>query len=144
MNRADRRAARATWRQRADQVAAILARSVVDLGTRRHLHQDPVAIGALERGFAHVLRQLGEPHVMRLTDHEGAAFAPEVNVPSGWAWYLAVGIDRLGRGSYVSHPVKVEGTSAVEARRMIEAFLLSELKPVLEDTSPMPVPEGLA
>ena len=142
MNRADRRAARALWRGKADKVAAILARSVVGLGEGGRWHQDPVAVRVLERGFAHVLRQRGKPHVMRLTDEEGAALALGAPLPPGWCWFAALGIDRLGRASYVSRSVRVEGASPTEGRRKIEAFLLSELRPVLEDTAPIPMPEA--
>lgn len=147
MNRRDRRAQRAAWRARADQVAAILARSVMDIGKdergpRRRV-EDPLAIRILERGFAHLLRQGGEPHVMRISAEEAAALAPwEAPRPAGWSYFMAVGIDRLGRASYVSRPVRVDGASPMEARRMVEAFLLSELQAVLEDTSPVPVPEA--
>ena len=148
MNRADRRANRAAWRSKMDQVAALCARAVVGIGKDGSASgprmNHPLAIKAFERAFTHVLRQGGEPHVMRLTDEEAFALAPENPPPPGWASYMAVGIDRLGRASYVSRPVKIEGASPIEERRMVEALLLSELRPLLEDTSPFPFPERAA
>jgi hypothetical protein len=149
MNRADRRAARASWRAQADQIAAICARACIDIGKvgqGPHRPVDhPLAIRAIERAFAHLLRQGGEPHVMRLSAEEAAALAPwDPPRPAGWSHFIAVGIDRVGRASYVSRPVRVEGASAIEARRLIEARLLAELRPILEDTSPVPIREALS
>ena len=149
MNRRDRRASRAAWRAHADRFAGVCARSCVDIGKGGHGPRrcvtDPLAIRVLERAFAHVLRNGGEAHVMRLSAEEASALARwEPPSPAGWSHFIAVGIDRLGRASYVSRPVKVEDGDPTSARRMIEAFLLTELRPILEDTSPVPVPEGLA
>jgi len=147
MNRADRRAARATWRARADQTAPLLARFCLDLGQgcqgpARAISR-PLAVKALERAFRHLLRQGGTPQVLLITGEEAAALAPwEPPAPLGWSHYIAVGIDRAGRASYVSRPVRIEGVSPTQARRMVETFLLAELEPILADTSPLPMPEG--
>jgi len=145
MNRHDRRAARTALRARADQAAPLLARFCLDLGhgcqgPARAIGR-PLAVKALERAFRHMLRQGGTPHVLRITAEEAQALAPwEPVAPPGWSHFMAVGLDRLGRASYVSRPVRVEGASAMEARRLIEAHLLADLRPLLDDTRPLPMP----
>ena len=120
MNCRDRRANWAAWRNTVDQVAALCARAVMDLGTGgdgQHRRVDePLAIRALERGFSHVLRHGGEPHVMRLTEEEALALAPWIPPPKGWPSFMAVGLNRLGRASYISRPIRVDGVSPTEAR----------------------------
>ncbi len=142
MNRHDRRASRAAWRAKADLCAALLARSCLDIGTGGsgpgRTVSDPLAIQVLERGFAHLLRHGGKPHVLRVSEAQALAFDPWQPTP-GASWFMAVGLDRLGRASYVLRPLLPGAACPVADRRVIEAALLAELGPVLDDTSPLPL-----
>jgi hypothetical protein len=79
---------------------------------------------------------------MALRPEEGAALASKGTTPAGGSWFLAAGIDRLGRASYVSRRVLLAVGSPTEVRREVEAHLLAELRPVLEDTAPVSVLGG--
>lgn len=145
LNRRDRRAQRARLRLDADRSAALLARFTLDLapGAGALPVSDPRAVRALEQGFRHVLRHGGAPHVVRLPEETALAFPSRGGPPpAGWAHYLAVGLDRAGRGTFVLRPIRARAPDAVTARRAIEARMLAELRLHLNDTGPLQAPEG--
>lgn len=140
MNRHARRAHRANLRAQADGAAALLARVVFDIGAQGHVAPvtQRLAIAALERGFRHVLRNGGEPHLMRISAEVAKAFPRHGSYePVDWPWYLAVGIDCMGRGTYLLRPVLVEGATEVDARRLVETRMFEELRAHLEDSRPL-------
>lgn len=142
MNRQIRRAQRACTKAQADRSAALLARLVLDVGPdgRARRVTDQRAVAALERGFRHLLRTRCEVHVLRIADEAARGFpCYGAGPPPGWEFFLAVGIDRIGRATYLLRPVRVDGAATpADARRMIEEVLVAELRQHLEDDAPLP------
>ena len=139
MNRAQRRRLAA----QADRAAHLLASATFDRapdGRLAHVAH-PRAQRALARAFAHLIRHDHRSHLTRIAPQDAAAFPSPAEVPDGWAAWLAVGVDRDGRGTFVLRSVRVEGAAdATHERRMVEARLLGELRPLLEERWAMPGP----
>lgn len=141
MNRKNRRAAKAA----AERTAELLARSVCDIGPGGLPVRitDPQAIKLLARGFLHSMRHNLAPHLMRVSPEVARTFPrygrSEAAQGEGWSYWLAVGFDRLGRGTFLLKPVLVEGVEDPTAlRRILEARLFGELREHLQDTAPIP------
>lgn len=76
---------------------------------------DPMAQGALQRGFEAVLRSRGEPQVLALSADEAAALSPGNRAPEGARWFGGFGIDRDGRGAFETVWVAGPGLSPEQA-----------------------------
>ena len=93
--------------------------------------KDAGAIKTLERAFALMLRQGGEPVVIQISNEVANAF-PFQSVPramlafSPQAW-LAVGIDREGRGTYAMRRLVIAGATEAQERDIAEVAMLGEL-----------------
>lgn len=103
MNRSQRRA----MARNADATAATLAACCLDYrGSMMRRVDRPVAVAALTRAFALMLKAGGQPVSIRLTEAEAEAIARpgSPNIPGAVAW-LAVGLDTIGMATYVMQDV---------------------------------------
>ncbi|MEI4471505.1 hypothetical protein [Frigidibacter sp. MR17.24] len=121
------RAQRRAMKRKADTVAGILASSCYDFhggGTVAVTH--PVAIAALRRAFALVLRSGGKPVAVPLSEAEAEAF-PRYRadrVPGGVTW-LAAGLDPEERATYALQ--SAGSTDRAEAHEVARMLALARL-----------------
>lgn len=127
MNRAERRKARAT----AGKVAGIFARCCADYDRtgKQQKVTHPRAIALLERAFTVMLQNGGEPHTIELTQKDAATFprGADTKAPEDCPSWLAVGVDREGRGTYTLRHSKVFGPDTHTAKRIAIAEAQADL-----------------
>lgn len=90
---------------------------------------DPNALGALRRGLTPMLRTGGNPVALPVSKAEAYGFPlhKDRQIPGGKTW-LAVGLDRDGRGSYALHSVRAEdGVAAHDVARTLALARLDRL-----------------
>ena len=126
MNRAQRRILQA----KAEILAATLVSCMFDFkgGTLVRV-TDPAALGALRRALTRMLKAGGQPVALPISSREAEGFPryKALQIPGGKTW-LAVGLDRDGRGSYALHSVWAEnGAAAHEVARMLALARLKKL-----------------
>lgn len=121
MNRAQRRSVR----RNCQAVAAILAGRCYDFqGACMVRVTDALAIAALTRAFALLLRSRGRPVAVPISEAEAMAFPRPACLPDG-VTCLAVGLDREGRASYVLQ--SAAGPDRATAHDMARERALSRL-----------------
>jgi hypothetical protein len=145
MNRAQRR----KMRKAADTVAARFASACYDYTPKGRLVRvtHPRAVALLEKAFAHMLRTGAASHVVKLTQQDGSTFPRGTHnaLPYPAPYWLAVGLDREGRGTYALEQIDIRGADAVTERRLAEAQVLARLaRHTCYAGFPMPMAEGRA
>lgn len=127
MNRAQRR----KMRKAADGIAAGFASACFDYTPEGRLVRvtHPRAVALLERAFAHMLRTGATSHVVKLTQQDGETFprGTQHALPYPAPYWLAVGLDAEGRGTYAMEQIDIRGADAVTERRLAEAQVLERL-----------------
>lgn len=121
--RTDRR----RMRRHADQIAAILAASVLQPDGRGCPVIDPTARKVLTDGFAAMIRNNCRPITMPITHRQAASLPGYCRTPPGAQWFAAFGVDVDGRGTWVTRWSLVAGLPPEEARDLVETRLLADL-----------------
>lgn len=117
----------------AEALSALMAASCLGYSRAGALGpiKDAGAGKVLESAFAAMLRQGGDPFVIQIGNEVANGF-PFQSRPDGIfaglakAW-LAVGIDREGRGTYAMRRLVITGVSEADERDMAEVAMLGEL-----------------
>lgn len=118
----------------AARLAARLARSCVDYTSDGQVVRvsDYKAVRVLERAFATMLREGGEPAVIEITQEAAGAFpcgrGYAATAPLDAKAWLAVGLDREGRGTYSLRHLKIIGADRAEAEALAQIAMLGELE----------------
>lgn len=129
MNRSARRKLAAN----AEALSVLMAASCLGYSKAGALGRikDAGATKALEGAFASMLRQGGEPVVIQIGNEVANAFpfqsVPDVIFASLAKAWLAVGIDRAGRGTYAMRRLVIAGSTEAEERDIAEVAMLGEL-----------------
>jgi hypothetical protein len=117
----------------AARLAAQLARSCFDYTPDGQIVRvaDRKAVLVLERAFATMLRKGGEPVAIEITREAAEAFPRRRPAPDetlGARSWLAVGVDREGRGTYSLRHLKIIGADRSKAKALAETAMLGELE----------------
>ena len=118
-------------RRKADQIAAEMAASCLSYSPQGYLARvaDSPAVRALATAFATMLRNGGEPAVIEITQEAADAFrrgsAPRATLDV--KHWLAVGLDREGRGTYSLRHLEIVCADRAEAAAFAQIVMLGEL-----------------
>ena len=130
MNRTHRRAFRAALK-RMEKNAPLYVATMVDQRSGRGDAFPPAAFAAMTRALRKCLKSGGSPALLKLNADEAEGFPNPRPHTDGWQTWLAVGIDREGRGTYVTRAFKFNGAAPnlelLEARTVMLDCLQSAL-----------------
>ncbi|WP_415393155.1 hypothetical protein [Paracoccus sp. SJTW-4] len=125
MNRAQRR----ILSSNADKTAAKMAAATYDFQSGGLVRvTDRRAIGALQRGFAAMLRARGEPQAIAITPEEAEGFPHHRGhvLPGGVTW-LAVGLDAGYRATYALQSARDDAGDSKRANETARSLALLRL-----------------
>lgn len=129
MNRQARRQLAAN----ADTLSVLMAATCLGYapGKATALVRNARAVQVLQAAFAKMMRGGGEPQVVQIAKEVADAFPLQrkgdvdfADLAKAW---LAVGIDREGRGTYAMRRLVIRGVSPTEERDIAEVAMLGEL-----------------
>jgi hypothetical protein len=121
------RTKRRQMRRNADRIAAVLAAGALESDGGMRAVTDPTARRVLREGYAEMIRNGCKPITNRITHKQAASLPGCRPTPPGAQWWIALGLDCDGRGTWTARWAYAPGLPPDDVRDLIEVKLLADL-----------------